>query len=367
MAARTPSDLSATSPGGFTVTVDGYVFEFVGHDLTFDADGPDGGTVTGLRVSGDVVYQFMPGNLGDGLALSAETFNSIFGQTNLGVISQTLFSRSDNITGSVSQDRLYGYTGNDALSGGEGNDRLYGGAGDDLLSGGGGIDRAYGGSGNDWLSGGVGNDILDGGTGRDTALYGRVQQGVIVTLNGNKAVKAYVGATEIDILKNIENVYGSLAADRLTGDNRGNRLDGFAGKDILNGRGGNDIIAGGTNNDTLTGGPGADKFYFNSIIQYKTPNIDTITDFQRGVDKIYLDVSVFYTDDGPLPLGQLSPENFRSGPGVVFGKSDDYIVYDSRSGNLYFDRSGDGRVIIQFAHLNGAPNLKASDFMVADI
>ena len=369
LASRTAADYSDTSDGGFTVTRGGYTFAFQGHELTFDGSNvPTGGTINTLSVSKDskVLYAFYPMQLGDGLNLSIADYNALFDTTDVGAIAREIFSGRDMISGSSVGDRLYGYAGDDRVSGGNGTDFLFGNSGNDLLDGGADRDRLYGGTGNDWLNGGTGDDLLEGGAGRDTAFYLNLNKAVVVTLNGGKPAKAYVGLNEIDTLKSIENVYGGLVADRLTGDNRANSLWGSYGKDILKGGGGNDILSGGPNNDTLTGGPGADRFYFDAPVTLKWSNIDTITDFQRGVDKLYLDKTMFLD---LLPLGRLSAENFLAGKGLVYGQDEDYIVYNTTTGNLYFDPSGNGtaEVVFQFAHLNGAPNLKASDFMVADI
>ena len=62
--------------------------------------------------------------------------------------------------------------------------------------------------------------------------------------------------------------------DILQGNDVANRLDAGAG---------NDSLTGGLGNDTLTGGAGSDKFVF-----AKDGSIDTITDFQTGLDKIDL-------------------------------------------------------------------------------
>lgn len=51
------------------------------------------------------------------------------------------------------------------------NQRLYGFDGDDNLKGGSGNDILRGGKGNDTLTGGAGNDYLNGGAGSDTAIY----------------------------------------------------------------------------------------------------------------------------------------------------------------------------------------------------
>jgi Ca2+-binding RTX toxin-like protein len=50
---------------------------------------------------------------------------------------------------------------------------------------------------------------------------------------------------------------------------------------ILDGGDGNDVLHGGQGNDLLTGGAGADSFAFSG-----SNGMDTITDFQAGLDKI---------------------------------------------------------------------------------
>jgi len=63
-----------------------------------------------------------------------------------------------------------------------------------------------------------------------------------------------------------------------------NRIDGTAGRDTLIGTRGNDAITGFAGRDTLTGGAGQDQFIYTSMLDAS----DTITDFQRGQDRIVL-------------------------------------------------------------------------------
>jgi hypothetical protein len=87
----------------------------------------------------------------------------------------------DNIwTGSVFDDKLFGYEGNDTIYGGngndyivgdEGNDNLFGDSGDDNLFGESGNDIIYGGDGNDTIWGREGSDIIYGGLGIDTSAH----------------------------------------------------------------------------------------------------------------------------------------------------------------------------------------------------
>ena len=76
------------------------------------------------------------------------------------------------LNGTINNDLILGYDGDDILNGGNGNDFLDGGDGNDSLDGGDGNDFLYGGNGNDTLSGGLGNDFFVGGNGNDTLFGG---------------------------------------------------------------------------------------------------------------------------------------------------------------------------------------------------
>ena len=84
--------------------------------------------------------------------------------------------QDDLLYGSIYDDVLNGFGGDDILKAGQGEDQLYGGVGrnvlhghggDDLLVGGNDTERLLGGSGDDTLYGHGGNDILRGGAGND--------------------------------------------------------------------------------------------------------------------------------------------------------------------------------------------------------
>lgn len=62
------------------------------------------------------------------------------------------------------------------------------------------------------------------------------------------------------------------------------QIGGTTGRDTLIGTPGDDVITGGPGADTLTGGGGADQFVFASL----RDGVDTITDFQPGLDRIVL-------------------------------------------------------------------------------
>ncbi|MGO1077149.1 calcium-binding protein [Inquilinus sp. CA228] len=142
------------------------------------------------------------------------------------------------------------------LYGTEGNDGLFGSSQDDGLYGYGGDDNLYGFVGNDFLQGGAGADWLDGGDGVDTADYNG-NTGVYVDLaNG----VGYGGEAEGDVLRNIENVLGTIGyGDTLIGSWAANGLLGYGGDDNLRGLEGDDLLSGMDGDDFLQGGSGADR------------------------------------------------------------------------------------------------------------
>ena len=193
------------------------------------------------------------------------------------------------------------------------------------------------------LYGEEGNDLLDGGMGNDT-LKGQA---------GNDTLKGGAGA---DFLE------GGDGDDRLEGGADNDRLYGQNGNDRLYGEDGNDLLYGGVGKDTLTGGTGKDRFVFDTALNAST-NVDSITDFTHGEDKIQLKQSIF----AKLNTGTLSAANFRANTNGLTGDSNDYILYNTRTGALLYDADGNGSgAAIQFATLTNKPqNLTASDFIVA--
>jgi Ca2+-binding RTX toxin-like protein len=316
-----------------------------------------------------------------------------------GIENLTGSTYDDTLTGDANANRLNGAQGNDFLNGGAGNDTLDGGAGNDTLWGGTGADSLTGGDGNDSyyvdhagdsvtetnanpatggidqvfsylaaytlgahiengrilatgaasLSGnglanllyaGAGNNLLDGAGGNDTAsyLYG-ASSGVTASLASGTAT----GGSGSDTLAGIENLVGSAYADTLSGD------------------GGANLLSGGNGNDTLTGGLGADIFRFDTLPNAAT-NRDTISDFNVLDDTIELENAIFAS----LPNGPLAATSFRSGAGLTAAAdADDYLIYDSTSGALYYDANGNtGAGPVQVATLASGLALSHLDFLV---
>lgn len=156
-----------------------------------------------------------------------------------------LLGGDDTVTGSSSVELILGNAGDDRIFGNDGNDSLYGGKGDDLL---------VGENGNDLLKGEVGNDTL-------------------------------IGLTGDDILR------------------------GGKGNDALFGGFGNDTLYGDIGVDTLTGDEGNDVFVLTNKLGGSTVALaDTITDFDKGKDKIALAGGLKFENIRILPDSQ-NPNN----------------------------------------------------------
>ncbi len=248
--------------------------------------------------------------------------------------------------------RYGGFDGNDTMIGGAGNDTIYGGAGNDSIVGSAGMDSMIGGLGNDiYVVDNVGDKTIElVGQGADI-----VQSSITWTLAVNVENLTLTGTNAI-------NGTGNALNNRLTGNGAANILNGGAGTDVLQGGAGNDNLGGGLGNDVLTGGLGTDRFVFNTALG--AANIDRITDFAHGVDKIVLDDDIFTA----LSVGALSTAMFRKGAGVTTaGDADDRLILNTSTGALYYDANGSAAgAAVQIATVQGAgmAAMTAGDFLV---
>jgi len=145
----------------------------------------------------------------------------------------------DLSTGATARnDQIAGLAGDDIIRGGDGRDEIFGNTGNDRLFGDAGNDELFGNEGDDVLEGGTGADELRGGTGLDSASYAGAAGPVNVNLaTGLKSGTDAAGDSYISI----EGLIGTAFADRLTGDDGANRLEGLGGNDILTGGLGDDL------------------------------------------------------------------------------------------------------------------------------
>ncbi|MDP9911823.1 VCBS repeat-containing protein [Variovorax boronicumulans] len=308
---------------------------------------------------------------------------------------------ADTLLGASGNDLLIGGDGNDTLSGGAGNDVLRGGLGsNDSMDGGDGsedlldfsdgsvavnftlvqsaaptsivngtaglgnndtyqniegvigtglADTLTGSASNDIIRGGAGNDTLDGAGGTGDLLdFSDGTAGLTFTLTQSSSTTSFNASAAglgTDGYKNFEGVIGTAFGDTITGSASNDQLRGGGGNDVINGLAGDDRIVGGTGADLLTGGADNDTFVFDSA-----PNaVDSVTDFNASGsaasgDLIELSRGTF-TALTTASGSTLSAAEFASlnggGAGDTVGAGV-HVIYDSATGNLYYDADGLG-------------------------
>lgn len=303
----------------------------------------DGGDGEDLLVGGDADDILVGGAGADemigGGGIDAASYDTAGGPISVDLLSPWLntgdaigdsYDSIENLIGSSYGDSLFGDNGANVLNGGQGADTLYGRGGND---------RIYGGAGNDVMIGDSGDDIYYVTDAGDTVVE--------LASMGNDTVRSSVsfniGAQFIETL-----ILTGGDAINGTGNSQANTLQGNSAANVLDGRAGT---------DRLTGGFGADSFMMTTALS--ATNVDTITDFQVGVDKIGVDRS-FFTQVGAA--GALDPNAFGA-----FGAADasDRILYDSATGTLYYDSDGSGAAAaVAFAIVTPGLGLTANDFFV---
>ena len=111
----------------------------------------------------------------------------------------------------------------------------------------------------------------------------------------------------------------------------------------------------------LTGGSGTEVFVFNTGLG--AGNVDTITDFAIGTDGIILDLGIFA---GIASEGVLDSAAFRAGTSATTASQ--RIIYDSATGNIWYDADGSGsQAKVLFAKVDAGTQLTASSFEAYDL
>lgn len=135
------------------------------------------------------------------------------------------------------------------------------------------------------------------------------------------------------------------------------------GADVFRSKGGKakaGLIDAGDGNDLVVLGHKADKLLFDTFLNAAT-NVDTIRKFDSGKDAFYLDEDIFTT----ITPGTLSATEFHKGTAAT--DADQRIIYDRKSGALYYDSDGTGVFAqTQFAQFDAGTKLKASDFTIGE-
>lgn len=185
---------------------------------------------------------------------------------------------------------------------------------------------------------------------------------------------ASTGNVTVDVTGNANDVTmtGGAGVNTFTGGAGKDTIDGGEGNDVLVGGGGADVLIGGAGDDNLSGGAGADMltggdgvdtFTFGAAGFAATDsngvNVDTITDFVTGTDKIAFDT---------LGTGTYAGE--ANGYGAVLtaltgDNTNGQAVLDISTSTLYVDMDGNGVLDANdmAVNLTGVTDLAAADFV----
>ena len=277
-----------------------------------------------------------------------DTFDGGGGIDTLAYDLSSIFAAVDLATGATAGGASGDIFVIDAVTGRSSIENLIGSGFDDVLIGDAGANSLSGRGGDDVIEGGAGNDRLIGGSngvGGDTVSFFDATVGARVNLASIRAQNTGSGR---DVILQFENAEGSSFNDVLVGT---------AGRNTLYGGDSDDSLLGGNGQDTLVGGLGADHFMFRSALG--AAHADIVDDFEAGVDLIYFDDAVFTRLGRP---GALNVAYFATGSPA---DSNDRVIYDSTTGDLYYDVNGSGAGgSYVVAHLDAGLALSASDFYV---
>ena len=415
-------NLTGTSNAGQSLTGNGLNNVIVGANGADTLDGGagddrlDGGQGADTMIGGAGDDTFIVDNSGDVVVEAANGGNDIVfasaASYTLGANVERLTGTSSSgqtLTGNDQDNVIIGGSGADILNGGGGNDTLTAGAGDTLAGGTGddtyilppllpnvtivenpgeGIDTIIVSRGFDLrttpnvenltYTGGDGSEpatlignaldnvitganikfgeTIDGGLGADTMIGLGGPDTYYVDNPGDVVVEAASGSG-IDLVNTTISYTLAANVENLTAtSNAGLSLTGNDGNNVITGAAGNDTLDGGLGTDALRGNGGSDIFAFSSVLGGS--NVDTIVDFSNGVDKIGLDDDTFIG----VTSGNLANVFVN---GTMAQDADDRIIYDSATGQLFYDPDGNSpQAQVLFAVVNGAPQLSALDFMV---
>ena len=343
--------------------------------------------------AGDVVNESIAGSSGTDTVQSSITYTlgaSIENLTLTGTanIDGTGNTQGNTITGNSGNNRITGAGGTDSLNGGAGNDTYVFGLtdGSDTITEGGGTDAieivANGAAltslnFSDDNNGTTNGDLIISVNGQQITVTNHFDGGTntleTFTFTGGATFAGFalggdaytISASDPSGTPRTVDLSATSTNNIVAGEAGVDSISGGNARDLLFGNGGNDVILnGGAGNDLLVGGAGNDTFIFDSALNGST-NVDTISDFTSADDQMSLDQTIFTALGNS---GTLAAANFVSGASAVALDANDYIIYDTNTGALYYDAGGNvGAARIQFATLTNAdgvthPTITSADF-----
>ena len=326
------------------------------------------GTAFDDVLNGGLLGDDLRGGAGNDVYVIDNTGDAITENLGQGV-DQVLSSVSYSLAANVDDLELTGTAAN-AATGNSLANRILGTAARNVIDGGAGLDLLNGREGGDLYLVAAGSDH-PGAEFADTGLAGvdevrfisAAASDTLTLLEADQGIEQVLIGTGVATAPDIRgkgalnvNAAAVLNSLLLSGNDGNNALVGTAFADRLQGRLGN---------DSLTGGAGADSFLFDTALN-GTSNLDRITDFQPGVDKIHLKSTLFRgTGATGSPLAATA---FRAGAGLSAGLlATDRILLNTSTGLLSYDADGSGKTgAVAFAQLPAglASPVTAADFLI---
>jgi len=416
-------NLTGTSNAGQSLTGNELGNIILGASGADTLDGGDGNDT----LNGGLGADTMIGGLGDDVFTVDDAGDTLvedsgggYDRAFVSIASYTLAANVEDMTGTSNAGQT--------LTGNDGDNIITGGTGADVFNGGAGNDTLHGGS-NDILAGGTGNDtytvprfavaftiVENAGEGIDTILSSKATFSLVslpnvenlTFVNADISDTGHLTGNDLDNVltgsytKQGDTLIGGLGADTMIGLDWGDRyyvdnpgdvvveasnaagidtvfssinytlganvenltaysdsgltLTGNQFGNVIIGAAGGDTLDGGGAADKLQGLGGADIFAFTSALGF--PNVDTIVDFVQGEDHIGLDDDIF---------AGVTATNLASVfvNGTSAQDADDRIIYDSATGQLFYDSDGNGAAQqVTFAVLQGSVLLSSIDFVI---
>jgi Ca2+-binding RTX toxin-like protein len=350
---------------------DRIIFNSATGQIWYDADGNGSDT------------QQLIATVGAGRPVVAADFN-VIGSPNTGGGTINGTAGDDTLIGTPGNDTINGLGGNDSIRGGEGADSMNGGDGNDTLDGynhrtfdiDSDVETLVGGLGNDIFMVDNAGDVVSDTGGIDTVRAGNISWTLAsgfenLILDNDENILTGIGNELNNVIGELDHGWmmqleGRGGNDTIFGGFQNDTLLGGDGNDLLNGGQDVDTLDGGAGNDTLEysgfgdddmwGGTGADSFAVSSPNDFA----NRVHDFETGVDKLQLDGSRMPNVGAS---GNFAASDARFFAGIAAHDADDRVIFDSASGNLWYDADGNGAGEQQLvARITG--NVVATDFMV---
>lgn len=244
------------------------------------------------------------------------------------------------------------------------------GNGTDVATGDAGANTFFGLRGDDRFVYSPGEDLMYGDDGWDTLDYFAYTGNLAITMKGDKlgTTKGSLGDLQhfysieaIVLGRGNDIVKGDAAANTIWGERGNDNLDGGKGNDKLDGGAGSDKLRGSIGADRLTGGTGADQFVFKSIAESTVSASGR--DFITDFSQIQGDKINLSVIDANTKLAGDQAFSFIGATGFHHEAGELRIATASGDTYLYGDVDGNGKADLAI-RIDDIVAFKASDFLL---